>query len=78
MEKRGVPSGGRIVKLFIGQSYGIIRLPDAREVYFHRAELAEGISFNAFVVGDPVTFELYEDPVSGARALRVRPQRGRR
>jgi hypothetical protein len=31
----------------------------------------EGTSFNDFAVNDPVTFELIEDDVSGARALRV-------
>ena len=76
-ERRGVASTGRIVKLLIGQSHGFIRLAEGREIYFHRGDLEEGTAFNDFTAGDVVTFELLEDTVSGARALRVRrrPQR---
>ena len=66
---------GRIVNLLTGQSYGFIRLPNAREVYFHRADLQEGTAFNDLQVGDTVKFELFDDAVSGARALRVERQR---
>jgi len=69
-------STGRIVKLLIGQSHGFIRLADRREVYFHRSDLDQGTSFNDFAIGNAVTFELLDDAVSGARALRVR-QRSR-
>jgi hypothetical protein len=65
-------STGRIVKLLIGQSHGFIRLADAREIYFHRSDLEDGTAFNDFIIGDAVTFELLEDVVSGARALRVK------
>lgn len=68
-------STGRIVKLFVGQGHGFIRLADDREIFFHRSDVREGTSFNDFVVGDAVTFELLEDAVSGARALRVRHRR---
>jgi hypothetical protein len=74
-EPRGVVSTGRIVKLLIGQSHGFIRLADSREIYFHRSDLEEGTSFNDFTIGDVVRFELLEDPVSGARALRVKRRR---
>jgi hypothetical protein len=74
-ERRGAAAWGRIVSLLVGQSHGFIRLPDRREVYFHRSDLAEGTSFNDFAVGDAVTFELLEDAVSGARALRVKRDR---
>jgi cold shock CspA family protein len=70
---RGTPSTGRIVKLLIGQGYGFIRLPNDRQIYFHRADVHEGVAFNAFRLGEAVTFELLEDRVSGARALVVRP-----
>ena len=70
-DRRGAPSTGRIVKLFVGQGYGFIRLTDEREIFFHRSDIRDGLSFNDFVVGDVVTFELLEDAVSGARALRV-------
>jgi cold shock CspA family protein len=55
----------------VGQGHGFIRLSDNRDVFFHRSDLLEGTSFNDFAVGDTVTFELLEDAVSGARALRV-------
>lgn len=74
-ERRGVVSTGRIVKLLIGQSHGFIRLADSREIYFHRSDLEERTSFNELVVGDVVGFELLEDAVSGARALRVKRRR---
>ena len=76
-DARGIVSTGRIAKLFVGQGHGFIRLADDREVFFHRSDLGEGTSFNDFVVGDSVTFELFEDAVSGARALRVRHRRPR-
>ncbi|HVH28743.1 MAG TPA: hypothetical protein VM818_18395 [Vicinamibacterales bacterium] len=78
-EREGVPDTGRIVKLFVGQGHGVIRLANDREIYFHRADLLEGTSFNDFSVGDVVTFDRLDDRVSGARALRVvkrRPRRG--
>ena len=36
---RGTPRTGRIVTLLTGKGHGFIRLPNAREVYFHRADL---------------------------------------
>ena len=76
-EQRGVSSSGRIVRLFIGQSHGFIRARDGREIFFHRGDVQDGTSFNDFEVGDAVAFELLEDAVSGARAVRVKRQ-GRR
>ena len=75
LDRRGIVSNGRIVKLFVGQGHGFIRSADGREVFFHRADVGEGASINEFAVGDRVTFELLEDAVSGARALRVRRSR---
>jgi len=77
-ERRGTPSSGRIVTLFIGQGHGFIRLTNDREVFFHRSDVREGTSFNDFAVGDAVTLELLEDEVSGPRALRVERRRPRR
>lgn len=71
----GTASRGRIIKLMIGQSHGFIRLTDGREVFFHRNDLREGASFNDLVVGDSVTFELVDDPISGARARSVQRRR---
>jgi len=77
-ERRGAVATGRIVKLMVGQSHGFIRLADGRDIYFHRSDLEEGTSFNDFTVGDVVSFELLDDAVSGARALRVKPRKRRR
>jgi cold shock CspA family protein len=66
------------VTLFIGQGHGFIRLPDGRAVFFHRSDLRDGTSFNAFAVGDTVRFELLEDRVSGPRAVYVEPKPPRR
>ena len=67
----GTAATGRITRLLIGQSHGFIREGNGREVFFHRADLRDDTTFNALQVGDPVTFELIDDPVSGARATRV-------
>ena len=70
-DPRGKPATGRITKILVGQGYGFICLRDGREIYFHRGDLREGTAFNDLRVGDTVTFELLEDSVSGARALRL-------
>ena len=75
-DPQGRPSTGRIARMLTGQCHGFIRLRDNREVFFHRADVREGTAFNDLQIGDTVTFELLEDAVSGARALRVRRQRG--
>jgi hypothetical protein len=71
-DRRGTLVTGRIVRLLVGQGHGFIRLPDEREVYFHRADMQEGTSIGDLDVDDMVTFELLDDRVSGARALRLR------
>lgn len=65
-QTRGVVS--RIVR---GQACGFLRLPDSREVFFHRSDLTSG-SFNDLAPSDPVTLELTEDAISGPRATNVR------
>jgi cold shock CspA family protein len=74
-DPNGVPATGRIVKLFVGQGYGFIRLPDGRDIFFHRADVQEGTSINDLNVGDFLKFDLLDDPVSGGRALHVRRPR---
>jgi cold shock CspA family protein len=74
-ELRGKPATGLITKLLVGQVHGFIRLNDNREVFFHRGDLREGTTFNELQIGDRVSFELLEDSVSGARALRVARRR---
>ena len=67
----GPRASGRITRLMIGQQHGFIRVMTHREVFFHRSDLHAGTSFNELVVGDSVTFELVDDPISGARARSV-------
>ena len=67
-----MPDFGHIVRLSTGRCHGTIRMADGREVWFHRSDMRERAEFNDFVVGDSVAFELLEDQISGARALRVR------
>ena len=71
-DRRGVPESGRIVRLLVGQGQGYIRLANGREVFFHRSDVQVGTKFNELAVGDTVAFELLNDFVSGARAMRLR------
>ncbi len=68
-------ASGHIVRLCTGQCYGTIRTADGRDVWFHRSDMADRASFNDFVVGDSVKFELLLDRISGARALSVQRDR---
>ncbi len=70
--RTGTPATGTIVRLFVGQGHGYIRLADRREIYFHRGDLADGTPFNEFAVGDTLSFEVLEDKFSGPRALSVK------
>jgi len=71
-ERVGTPAHGRIIRLLVGQSYGFIRGPRGREVFFHRADVGDATAFNALSVGDTVEFQLIDDAVSGARAIGVK------
>ena len=66
---------GKIISLLFGSAHGFIRLPTHRSVFFHRSDLREGTSFNDLAVGDTVRFDLFEDAVSGPRALQVERRR---
>jgi cold shock CspA family protein len=72
---RGTRTLGRVAKLATGKGFGFIRLTNEREVFFHRADLQEGTLFNDLNVGDTVILELFEDAVSGPRALHVARRR---
>jgi cold shock CspA family protein len=67
----GAVATGRITRLLVGQMHGYIRVRTGRDVFFHRADLQDITTFNTLQVGDLVTFSLIDDPVSGARAVRV-------
>lgn len=75
---RGTPATGKIAKLMVGQGHGVVRSRNDREVFFHRSDLGEGTTFNDLRVGDVVAFELLDDQVSGARALRLVKQSARK
>lgn len=70
-DPQGKPATGRITQLLVGQGHGFIRLHNDRKIFFHRGDVREGTAFNDLRIGDPVSFELLDDSVSGARALRV-------
>lgn len=76
-EPRGTPCSGRIAALVLGQGHGFIRIADGRKVFFHRSDLREGVSFGEFAVDQTVKFDLFEDPISGPRALQVQRRRPR-
>ena len=67
----GRPMTGLVHRIVRGQSYGFIRTTEDREVFFHRSDVAHS-SFNDLAAGDPVTFRLTGDIVSGPRATHVR------
>jgi cold shock CspA family protein len=75
-DPRGKPATGRIARILVGQGHGFIRLRDDDKVFFHRGDLCEGTAFNDLEIGETVTFELLEDSVSGARAVRVKRKKG--
>jgi cold shock CspA family protein len=68
------PMTGRIRRLMNGQGHGFIRAADDREMFFHHTDVS-GIRFNSLAVGDGVVFEVFEDRVTGPRALRVQAAR---
>jgi cold shock CspA family protein len=74
---RGLPCSGRIVALVLGQAHGFIRIRDGRKVFFHRSDVRDGVSFGGLAVDQTVMFELFEDPISGPRALQVQHRRAR-
>jgi cold shock CspA family protein len=67
----GPRSRGRISRISHGMGHGYIRVNGDRLVFFHRSDTEEGL-FNKLLVDDEVRFELIEDRLSGARAMRVR------
>jgi len=67
---KGRPMIGMVLRIVRGQ-HGFIRTTEDREVFFHRSEVTGG-SFIDLAPGDPVTFKLTDDTVSGPRATHVR------
>jgi cold shock CspA family protein len=69
--ERGHRMTGRIVRVLHGQSHGFIRAEDNRQVFFHRSDVRFAL-FNALAVRDRVVFEVIEDKIAGARAVKVK------
>jgi cold shock CspA family protein len=63
---------GKIKRLVGGQGSGLISA-DRGDVFFHKSDV-QG-KYWELQVGDPVVFELLDDPISGPRAEKVRPAR---
>ena len=62
---------GRIKSLTRGQGCGYIRDTAGRNLFFHKADVLNN-EFNDLEVGVAVRFEVIDDPISGARAQRVK------
>ena len=77
LERRGPSRSGRILTLLLGQAHGFIRLRDRRHVFFHKSDICDGTPFGDLAIGEILTFELFDDPISGPRALRVARRRPR-
>jgi len=62
---------GRIKSVQRGQGVGYIRDKSGRDFFFHKADVLDK-KYNDLDVGTTVTFEVIEDPISGARARDIR------
>jgi cold shock CspA family protein len=61
---------GRIKSFVRGQGTGYIRDESGRDVFFHKGDVVDK-GYNDLEVGGQVTFEVIEDPISGARAQKI-------
>jgi 'Cold-shock' DNA-binding domain len=68
----GIATRGRIKALVRSQGSGIIRASRG-DAFFHKSSV-DGRYWD-LNVGDQVTFEWFDDPISGARAYKVQPIR---
>lgn len=71
-EIRASSAKGKIKRLVGGQGSGLISA-DRGDVFFHKSDV-QG-KYWELAVGDPVIFDLLDDPISGPRAEKVRPAR---
>ena len=61
---------GRVKKLNKNKGYGFIKTEDGEEIFFHKAELAPGIVFNALETGDELMF-FVEEGRKGKKATTI-------
>ena len=71
---QGTPMRGRVTRLMLGQRHGFLRTEDRRDVFFYHSDVEDG--FDRLAVGDEVEFDMFDDAVSGPRALRLRKMTG--
>ena len=62
---------GTIKKVVADRGFGFIGADDAKEYFFHRANLDPSIDFDRLVGGERVSFEIEMGP-KGPRAAQVR------
>ena len=62
---------GRIKSFVRGQGTGYIRDQQGRDVFFHKRDVVDK-GYNDLEVGAQVSFEMIDDPISGARAQRIK------
>jgi cold shock CspA family protein len=74
LQRRGRAAKGRVWQLSHGRLCGVIEASDGQRVFFHGRDL-DRTRYNELNVGDAVSFEVIDDPISGARATAVRAQR---
>jgi ribosomal subunit interface protein len=70
VKARVEPERGRIVKIFPESDYGFIKTADAREIYFHRNSVLDGIELAQLKFGTEVSF-IEEQGEKGPQAARV-------
>lgn len=58
VKQHDIPAHGRVQQVFPNLDYGVIVMPDQREIYFHRNAALDG--FEALEIGSEVRFELHE------------------
>lgn len=70
VKSRVEPAKGRIVKIFPESDYGFIKTHDAREIYFHRNSVLDGVELAQLKFGTEVSF-IEEQGDEGPQAARV-------
>jgi cold shock CspA family protein len=62
---------GRIKSFVRGQGTGYIRDSRGRDVFFHKGDVVDK-GYNDLEVGAQVSFDVIDDPISGARAQKIK------
>ena len=62
---------GQIKSFVRGQGTGYIRDQLGRDVFFHKGDVLDK-GYNDLKIGAAVSFDVIEDPISGARAQRIK------